>query len=121
MDLCDRYVAEAQSDLPQPSQVLVEPVAPLSNARRAIVNGLFTDRQVALPFHWGCVINEDSIQACYPMPLFVVEMIEGNAMQLLCSRFRRLFAVDASGTFEEETRIDEHCRSPCTSRAATIA
>ena len=71
--------------------VLVEPVAPLSNARTAIVNGLVTDRQVALPFHWGCVINEDSIQACYPMPLFVVEMIEGNAMQLLCSRFSRLY------------------------------
>ena len=53
MDLCDRYVAEAQSDLPQASQVLVEPVAPLSNARTAIVNGLFTDRQLALPFHLG--------------------------------------------------------------------
>jgi hypothetical protein len=46
------------------------------------------------------------------MPLFVVEMFEGNTMQLLCSRFWRLVAVDARSTFEEEARIHEH-RSQC--------
>jgi len=62
---------------------------------------------MTFPFCRGRVINEDPIQPRHPMPLFVVEMVEGKAMQLLCCRLGRLVAVDARSAFEEEARIHE--------------
>jgi hypothetical protein len=50
------------------------------------------------------------------MSVFIVEMVQGNAVQLLRHHLGRLVAIDAGSPFEEKTRVYQHGRQ----RQATV-